>query len=414
MRELSKQETHDILLGCTVLGTGGGGSLEGGLELVDRAFAAGKKFMLAPLVDIPDGEWIGVPYMCGALTPGDNEALPGAPAAPAASIPPASPGPPASLGLPASPASPASLLAFEEMERHIGRRFFGVMSTELGGGNTAESLYAAAMLGRVIVDADPAGLSVPELSHSTFYLHGLPIAPLAVADAHGNTVVITHAVSDERAEELVRALAVASGNSVGVVDHPATAAQMRGKVIDGAISYALKIGQTLRGALGAHGALDARGAGEDISSAAAQAIAKAAGGKVLFRGAVSAFEWETRDGFTYGDITVTNGSDEYKIWFKNENIISWLNGEIHVTVPDLICILDSGANPVQNPFIAIDENVTVFALPAPREWATKRGLEVFGPRHFGFDADYRPIIGHGDGSLDQKMVTGTDLLTLCD
>ena len=30
------------------------------------------------------------------------------------------------------------------------------------------------------------------------------------------------------------------------------------------------------------------------------------------------------------------------------------------------------------------------ALPAPAEWTTERGLEVFGPRSFGFDVDYVP------------------------
>ena len=32
----------------------------------------------------------------------------------------------------------------------------------------------------------------------------------------------------------------------------------------------------------------------------------------------------------------------------------------------------------------------VIALPAPKEWTTPRGLEVFGPRSFGHDVDYRP------------------------
>lgn len=358
MRELTRQDVHDILLGCTVLGTGGGGSLEAGLALADRAFGAGKTFRMAALNEIPDDEWIGVPYMCGALTAEGGEN-------------------PLQRLKPLEESAP--LLAFQAMEAYIGKRFYGVMSTELGGGNTAESLYAAAMLNRVIVDADPAGRAVPELQHSTFYLFDMPIDPLAVADAYGDTVIISRCVDDRRAEDLVRALAVASNNSVGVVDHPATASDMRGKVIDGAISGALKIGRTLR---------IARESGKD----AADAIAAAAGGKVLFRGVVQAFEWESKEGFTFGTTTIQNGADQYRIWFKNENIISWLNGVIHVTVPDLICILDGDAKPVQNPFVSEGMSVTVLALPAPEVWTGKRGLEVFGPRHFGCDVEYRPII----------------------
>ena len=38
----------------------------------------------------------------------------------------------------------------------------------------------------------------------------------------------------------------------------------------------------------------------------------------------------------------------------------------------------------------VGENVAVTALPAPQEWTTERGLEVFGPRSFGHDVDYTP------------------------
>jgi len=29
----------------------------------------------------------------------------------------------------------------------------------------------------------------------------------------------------------------------------------------------------------------------------------------------------------------------YKVWFKNENLISWRNGEVDITVSDLISVL---------------------------------------------------------------------------
>ena len=33
----------------------------------------------------------------------------------------------------------------------------------------------------------------------------------------------------------------------------------------------------------------------------------------------------------------------------------------------------------------------IVALPAAKEWTTERGLEVFGPRSFGYDIDYKPF-----------------------
>ena len=46
MKQLSLQEIKDILVGCTILGTGGGGSLEKGLESVTKEWEAGHKFNL--------------------------------------------------------------------------------------------------------------------------------------------------------------------------------------------------------------------------------------------------------------------------------------------------------------------------------------------------------------------------------
>ena len=51
--------------------------------------------------------------------------------------------------------------------------------------------------------------------------------------------------------------------------------------------------------------------------------------------------------------------------------------------------LDQGL-PQLNPFARVGEKVAVTALPAAAEWTTLRGLEVFGPRSFGHDVDYRP------------------------
>jgi DUF917 family protein len=359
MKELSKEELYDILYGCTVLGTGGGGDLADGLCLVDKALANGKRFRLAELDEIPDDGLIGVPYVCGALTKGKKE-----PELPVLD-------------------EPLAVLATRTMERYLDRSFYGVMSTELGGGNTAQAFYTAALLDKVIVDADPAGRSVPELQHSTFFLNDIPITPMAVADAYGNSAVLDHVASDKRAEEWVRALAVVSDNSVGVLDHPAPAKVLRDAVIRGAVSYAGKIGAALRRA-------------QETKGDPALGITTSAGGKVIFRGIVTTAEYESKEGFTYGTVTL-DGRDEYtghtyKIWYKNENIIAWLDGVVHATVPELICLIDVKGNPQIHPMVKEGSLLTAFVLPAPAEWTTKRGLACFGPRHFGFDIEYKPLL----------------------
>jgi uncharacterized protein len=365
MIELTKQDLYDILYGCTILGTGGGGSLEKGVDRIEEALARGKRFRLVDFSEVPDDAWIAVPYMCGAISPSTPELE--------AHF----------AGLPEME-EPMPYLAYKALEEYVGTEFYGVMSTELGGGNTAEAMYVGALLDKYIIDADPAGRSVPEIQHSTFYFNDLPVFPLACATRFGDVAIISRVVNDVRAEALVRAMAVASKNSIGVADHPAQARILRGAVINGAISYAWKLGKAYR---------EAREVGEP----AYLVIAKVGRGRVLFRGVVERFDYETVEGFTVGDVYIRGQNEftgsEYHIWFKNEHMIAWRDDNVDVTVPDLIIVFNEETlEPNINPFFKEGLPVSVIGLPSAPEWRTPRGLREFGPRHFGYDIDFKPVL----------------------
>ncbi len=356
MKKLAKQDIIDILYGCTLLGTGGGGALEKGLDMMEEDFEQGKELWLADLAEIPDDEYIASPYGCGA------------PSASAEDLP----------ELPEQP----GVTAFRALEKFMGKKFFGVSSTELGGENTAEALHVACQLGLPIIDSDPAGRSVPELIHSTFYLFDKPIQPLAVATNYGDVAILPDVMSDERAEALVRAMAIVSGNEVRVCDHPIKGSEFRDCVIPGAISYALEIGRILR---------EAKETGGD----AASAIAEKMDGKVLFRGDVEAHPWEGRDGFDFGSIHLEGKKEfegeSYRMDYQNEIYATYRNGELDVTVPDLVCMIGANGDPMTIQDFEIGSAMNVVALPAPELWKTEKGLEIFGPRHFGVDVDYVPF-----------------------
>ena len=69
MRILSREDLIHILYGCAILGTGGGGSLEEGIAMIDEALAAGREFRLADFADLEPEDIIGTPYACGAISP---------------------------------------------------------------------------------------------------------------------------------------------------------------------------------------------------------------------------------------------------------------------------------------------------------------------------------------------------------
>lgn len=364
MERLTRQELHDILLGAAIAGTGGGGSLKKGIKLIDKTYDEGFEFMLAKANEIPDEALIGSPYTCGSIgglteeQQKEYDALPKIEEA-------------------------KELRAIKVLEDYLGKEFYGVIATELGGGNTAAALNVAARLGKPIIDADPAGRSVPCLQHTTFFLNDVPITPIGLANAFGDSMVITSVANHDRAEILARQIAVASFNSVGVVDHPGVWKDLKNAVIKNTITYCLEIGRTAR---------IAKEEGRNF----AYDVAEKFNGYVIFDGEIAEADWEDRDGFTFGNIYI-KGEDEYEgqylnIWYQNEYIMSWKNGEVFATAPDSINIYNKDEKmPLINPNGKKGMKVTVFVLKAFEEWRTKEAIELFGPKFFGYDLEYRKI-----------------------
>lgn len=248
-----------------------------------------------------------------------------------------------------------------------------MVSIEYGGLNTAVALSTAARLNKFIVDADAAGRAVPDLQFSTFYVNQVPIYPLAVANKIGDIAVFEKVVDDFRAEDLIRALAVVSGNSIGMTDHPCKGKVLKKSVIPGALSYAGKVGKTRRLAV-------------EKGENPIEAIIRSVDGYLLFEGIVKEdSDYEIKSGFTTGTIEITGkddyGNSEYKIWYKNENVISWKDEKVSITAPDLICVVDRKTGyPINNPYCKKGMEVTVLGFKAPEFWMTERGLSILNPK----------------------------------
>ena len=364
MKLLTHQELIDIVNGAAIYGTGGGGSLTVGLQLMDEAVEAGYEFKLVDFDELAEDDLIGTPYSCGAISPLTEEEQK------------------KYARLPDYEKEHYNM-ALEQMERFMGKPVKACISTELGGGNTAKAMYVAATTGKFIMDADPAGRSVPALQHSTYCIHGVPMCPISVMNRFGEGAVFTSVFDDERAEDLVRSLAMVSQNHIAVVDHVNTAAVLKNAVIRGAITQSMKVGEAYR---------KAKAAGEDYALAAA----RAGGGKLVFRGVVKFHEWGTEGGYTVGT-RILEGTGEHaghtlKIWYQNENIVAWLDDQPWIMAPDLICLFsEDEALPQLNPYGEAGTRQSVIVLPAPADWTTPRGLELFSPRFFGFDMDYVPF-----------------------
>lgn len=358
MRTLTPQDLEDMLLGAVILGAGGGGDIAEGRAMIETALAAGKTFDLVDLDEVPDDAIICTPYLLGALTPlsPEEERL--------------------YAGLAESDTDPL-LQAYSEFQDHLGQTFYGTTPCELGGSNTAAAFFPAAMNGHKIIDADPAGRAVPEITHSTYYLNGLPAAPIYAVNPFGESFLINKVKDDQRAETLVRALTQVSRNTVAAIDHALPMRDLRDVLIPRTISKAIEMGRVCR---------ETMDAGKDTASK----IAEIGGGMVLFQGLTKAVTYKTDGGFTVGQIKLVSNDQEMTITVKNENMVCYLDGAVYATVPDLICLFDTASGaPVANPDVRPDQPITVVLLPAPPPFTSKQGLCVFGPRYAGIEADFK-------------------------
>jgi len=360
MRTLNMENLEDILVGAALLGTGGGGSLEKGLENVAREQKAGRPIRLADPDDLPQDTWAATPYYCGSLAPSGKTPF-------------------RTTAVPYE--DQECLLAVRTLEQHLAVKIGVTVATELGGGNTAAALAVASQLGLPALDADGAGRSVPDLQHSTYFVAGIPIAPMGIANKYGDTAIVREVADDFHAEALVRAMAVASGGHVGVADHPGKIGEIRKGLVERSITFSEKVGKAIRNKR------------KDVIDA----VLEATEGYLLFEGVAAAdCKYEDREGFTFGEMHIRGtGPDRgarYRVWFKNENIMAWRNGKADVTAPDLVCLLDvDRRQPILNPWLKRGQRIAAFGLPAPAIWRTTRGVETFGPRYFRFKTKFVPI-----------------------
>jgi DUF917 family protein len=365
MKILDRKDIADLCLGATVLGTGGGGSPELGLFLLNRLIEMGKKIRLISVDEVPDEEVVIHPAMVGSIAPSRGEERK---TEDYRSRILAEDGP--------------LLTGLRTLEEAMGRKAFATVPVELGGYNTPVAAILAGLAGLPFVDADTIGRAKPELLMQTYTVHNVSMTPMVLTDLRGNSVLVKKVASFKDAERIARAMAVVGGGTTAV-RCPVQGKVFKRTIIPGGVTQAMKIGSALRAA---------EGEGKDPG----QAAIRASGGMELFRGVVHRFEWEDRDGFLWGTIFVRGernySGHELKVWLKNENLLTWLDGEPYVVTPDLICILDGkSGHPITNSNMKEGLNILVFGIPAPPFWRTQEALDLVSPKHFDFSIPYTPM-----------------------
>jgi DUF917 family protein len=354
MRELDAQQIQDIATGSAVLGTGGGGDPYLGMLAAMQSVRQHGPLTLSTLAELPDDLLVISPFAVGSPVPFIERLS----------------------------VTDEIRTALKAMTRYFGREIGAIMSAEIGGANSVVPLAVGRELGLPVIDADGMGRAYPEIQLTTLTLYGHPASPLAIADEHGNVAVID-TIDNFWTERLARPLAVEYGAIAGAVGFPITVAELREAAVIGTVSHAESIGRAIREAQVHH-------------RDPVQAAIDAGNGFLLFEGRIVDVQRRIEKGWARGE-TIIAGHDDYQgstmtVRFQNEHLVAIRDGEFVASVPDLIAILDTErGEPITTEHLRYGYRVSVIGMPCDEKWRTPAGIDLGGPRHFGYDIDFIPL-----------------------
>jgi DUF917 family protein len=359
-RRIGEDELKPLATGAWILGAGGGGDPYHALLNLKQLYAEGRQVFLLDPEELVDDALVAVVSTMGAPLVGEERLT--------------------------DPRMAA--LAVEMMEEHLGRPFDAVMSLEIGGANAFQPLMVAALRGIPVVDADTMGRAYPEAQHSSFAIGDLRPYPLTLADVRENAVVVSRAASWKWMERISRKVCTEVGSIAATCKAPRTGLEVKKWGILRTVSQAIRIGRTV---------LEARARKADPVAA----VLELEDGRLLFRGKVVDVDRRATGGFLRGSARIEgldeNRGSSFQLDFQNEFTVGWIDGAPRVTVPDIICVMDSiSGEAIGTETLRYGQRVRVLALRAPALQTTPKGLEHVGPRAFGYDLDFRSVFEGGN------------------
>jgi hypothetical protein len=348
--EIRIDDVDALSRGCAVLGTGGGGEVTTGTLIARQALEEHGPVRLVGLDDLPADGMLMPVGMIGA---------------PSVSIEKLSSG------------TEIDVLR-DAVEEVTGRPVVALMVSEIGGGNGLLPVAWAAKTGLPLLDADGMGRAFPQVDMVSMNVAGLPPELIVIADERDNVVTV-RACDGAWAELVARAVTDVFGGNAAMADYVMRVEQARGAIVEGSVTQAVRIGRAVLAAT------------EPVAG-----LIEAVGGLRLIEGKVVDVERRTAGGFVRGGVVVEGfGADSgrlVRIEIQNENLVALEDGRTLASVPDLITVVDQQtADAIATELVRYGQRVTVVAFACDPIWRTPRGLEVAGPRAFGYHFDYVPV-----------------------
>lgn len=355
LKSIDISDMKNIALGGAFLGTGGGGDPYIGRLMAEAAIAENGPVQVLDIEKLDDDALIVPVAMMGAPT----------------------------VMLEKLPRGDEAIAAVETLQSYLGKKAAAIFCIEAGGLNSTIPIAVAAATKLPIVDGDGMGRAFPELQMVSMTMGGISACPMAMADEKGNSIVL-NTVDNLSTEKFARVITVEMGGAGLIALYPMTGAEAKRSILRGSLSLINSIGEIIHSEQAAN-------------RNPAERLARDLNGIRLFEGRVLDVDRRTEGGFARGTCTIDGlgnySGNQIKLGFQNEFLIAQTEDDVpRAITPDLICLLDlETGQPITTEQIRYGFRVIVFGLPCDPQWRSEHGLELVGPRYFGYDLDYQPI-----------------------
>jgi len=196
------------------------------------------------------------------------------------------------------------------------------------------------------------GRAFPELQMVSMTMFDIHACPMAMADEKGNALVL-NTVDNLSTEKFARVITVEMGGAGMIALYPMSGEQAKRGILRGSLSLITNIGRIIA-------------AEQNANRNPADRLASDLNGVRLFEGRVTDVDRRTEGGFARGQAKI----EGLEIYHGQTLTLKF-----------------------QNEFLMAEtEHGTPLAMtPDDPKWRSNHGLELVGPRYFGYDTDYQPI-----------------------
>ena len=169
----------------------------------------------------------------------------------------------------------------------------------------------------------------------SYAIAGVKPTPAVALDYASNTAAFSTA-DTHTYEHHIRAFAAAAGGMITVAEHPMSGAQLKASVIPHTLSFALKLGRTLR---------QHRGPAAQLMAPLSACFRDSVYGecRLIFSGKVVQKSTRIVGGYDIGECRIEAFDDARRclhIAIKNEYLLATEGDSVRASVPDLLVIVD--------------------------------------------------------------------------